>query len=154
MVFKQNLFKCKFLCTKRNWSRILLIESTTPKHHFSCRILQKFGQKKIHKKRQMAMGNCLSQCCQKNNVDFYDIFNIYGVPFGLQDSWMNLFLNIWKKKYLRFIKGREMLSDIKIRIYVASWDCSEKFRNIAKSSKISENKYFWKTLNKMRRSML
>ena len=40
------------------------------------------------------MGNCLSQCCQKNNVDFYDIFNIYGVLFGLQDSWMNLFLNI------------------------------------------------------------
>ncbi len=68
----------------------------------------------------MAMGNCLSQSCQKNNVDFYDIFNIYGVLFWITGILDEFVLESLKKIYLRFIKGREMLSDIKMRIYVAS----------------------------------
>lgn len=66
------------------------------------------------------MGNCLSQSCQKNNVDFYDIFNIYGVLFWITGILDEFVLESLKKIYLRFIKGREMLSDIKMRIYVAS----------------------------------
>ena len=68
----------------------------------------------------MAMGNCLSQSCQKNNVDFYDILNIYGVLFWITGILDEFVLESLKKIYLRFIKGREMLSDIKMRIYVAS----------------------------------
>lgn len=45
----------------------------------------------------MAMGNCLSQSCQKNNVDFYDIFNIYGVLFWITGILDELILESLKK---------------------------------------------------------
>ena len=38
----------------------------------------------------MVMCNCLSQCCQKNNVDFYDSCNIYGLLFGFGGFWLIL----------------------------------------------------------------